>query len=325
MSASLHLDDTLGAIFVGNLIGAILHGVVCDQTYAYYMINNRKDGWLLKTLVAILWIGSSVQLAFGAHQVYYFSITNYNDPSVLNREPWSMFGFNTISNINDVLIRGIFIYRVMRLSKNMVLTLILWFGNLTISGLAFGLSTQILIIGDLNNLGKISWLLCTQFSVLALVDTAIAFALCVFLWRLKTGFIRTDSQLENLMMYSIHTGVLTSVAAIVIVITYAAMPHKFIYIAIYMPLSKLYLSALLAMLNARETMRAGMNSGIGCDISTNQLSKILATNAARNVSDMPQRLGEIDTDTAFSEKAYSTGSKLDIKVSKTVIISRDDS
>ncbi|KAI0789632.1 hypothetical protein C8Q75DRAFT_764386 [Abortiporus biennis] len=154
-------------------------------------------------------------------------------------------GFNVLANLNDLLIRGIFIHRVWKLSQNLPTTIILWVANISTSSLGIVLAARIAMIGDLMNLDSVSWLLKTQFSLVCIIDTAIAIVLCIILAHMKTGFSRTDSQIQTLIRFSIHTGALTSIVAISIVVTYAAMPHNFVYIAIFLSLPRLYLNALL--------------------------------------------------------------------------------
>lgn len=66
---------------------------------------------------------------------------------------------------------------------------------------------------------------------------------------------RTNSILNALIAYTINTGLLTSMMCFVSMITHAVMPHNFIFIGVYFPLSGLYSNALLGSLNARDWFR----------------------------------------------------------------------
>ncbi|KAL4244635.1 hypothetical protein ABKN59_009177 [Abortiporus biennis] len=250
------LDNTLGALFIGLIAAAILFGITCVQIYTYFVVSMKKDRFILRSLVAFLGLLDALDLICVAHVAYFFTITNYANPSALGDVPWSVTGFNTIANLNDVIIRGILIDRIWKVSKNKYLVIGLWFGNLAASGFSLSSSIRVQIIHNLQNLDPIFWLFCVGYSLIATEDTVIAATLCVILWGKKTGFKRTDTQINKLMRYSIHTGVLTSLVAICIVITYTTMPHNFVFIGIYVTLPKFYLNALLATLNGRDSVRA---------------------------------------------------------------------
>ncbi|KAI0791271.1 hypothetical protein C8Q75DRAFT_805622 [Abortiporus biennis] len=289
------LDNTLGALFIG-LIAAAMSVNAQYLPYLYVFRGQHEEGPIHPSQSGCL-SGASIScrltnitqltvrdnfrlldaldLICVAHVAYFFTITNYANPSALGDVPWSVTGFNTIANLNDVIIRGILIDRIWKgsfalilllevdlddssilVSKNKYLVIGLWFGNLAASGFSLSSSIRVQIIHNLQNLDPIFWLFCVGYSLIATEDTVIAATLCVILWGKKTGFKRTDTQINKLMRYSIHTGVLTSLVAICIVITYTTMPHNFVFIGIYVTLPKFYLNALLATLNGRDSVRA---------------------------------------------------------------------
>ncbi|KAI0790855.1 hypothetical protein C8Q75DRAFT_107881 [Abortiporus biennis] len=250
------LDGTLGAVFVGVTVSAILYGITCLQTFAYFTESSKKDRIVYRVLIGLLWILDGLQLAFTAHLLYYFVITNYFNPVALTSSPWSAEAFNVVTNISDLIVRSILIDRIWRLCKTPYLPGVLMLGNLATSAFSLSCSAKFQKIGDIQHLGPIKGLIIGVFTCIAGIDTLIAISLVVILWGRRTGFKRTDSQLQTLMMYSVHTGALTSLVAICVVITFATMPTKFIYIALFFTLPKFYINALLATLNARETMRA---------------------------------------------------------------------
>jgi len=101
----------------------------------------------------------------------------------------------------------------------------------------------------------ISWLFYSSLGAAVVVDCIFAISLCILLLRSRTGHKRTDSLMNVLMVYSINTGMITSLAAIICFITYAIMPNKYYYMGVFFILSKLNLNCLLASLNARTPLR----------------------------------------------------------------------
>ncbi|PIL29372.1 hypothetical protein GSI_09423 [Ganoderma sinense ZZ0214-1] len=83
--------------------------------------------------------------------------------------------------------------------------------------------------------------------LLVVTDIYNALVLCYFLYKARTGFnTRTDSVINVLLLYTVNTGLITSVFALACFITYAAMPTNYVFLTLYFPLSKLYFNALLA-------------------------------------------------------------------------------
>jgi len=66
---------------------------------------------------------------------------------------------------------------------------------------------------------------------------------------------------NNLLLYTVCTGMLTGVYMIILIVLYAIfpsnspLPQNSAFIAVYFPASKMYLNALLANLNARSKLR----------------------------------------------------------------------
>ncbi|KAL4250600.1 hypothetical protein ABKN59_002281 [Abortiporus biennis] len=317
------LNGSIGALFIGTIINAIFYGVTCDQTFTYYMKSKKRDTWIMQSLVGILWIFNTIDIGLIAHAVYFYAIKNFSNPASLRLETWTEPGFNVLANLNDLLIRGIFIHRVWKLSQNLPTTIILWVANISTSSLGIVLAARIAMIGDLMNLDSVSWLLKTQFSLVCIIDTAIAIVLCIILAHMKTGFSRTDSQIQTLIRFSIHTGALTSIVAISIVVTYAAMPHNFVYIAIFLSLPRLYLNALLAMLNARGGIIAESDTNASSSLKLSSLRFVNHSNPVVPPSYTSDGSDRSDL-VAFKDERYgSTSSKIDVKISHSVIVSRD--
>ncbi|KAH9028802.1 hypothetical protein EDB84DRAFT_1497581 [Lactarius hengduanensis] len=54
MPALIPVDNTLGALFIGNFLSSILYGVTWLQVYSYYSGRCSRDRWPLKCFVASL-------------------------------------------------------------------------------------------------------------------------------------------------------------------------------------------------------------------------------------------------------------------------------
>lgn len=72
----------------------------------------------------------------------------------------------------------------------------------------------------------------------AVTDTCIAAALCVLLQRGRTGFRRSDTLINRLILFTINAGLATSVFAVLGLVFVTAYPSNLIYVTMYVPISR---------------------------------------------------------------------------------------
>ncbi|KAL4254781.1 hypothetical protein ABKN59_004786 [Abortiporus biennis] len=269
-----NINSTLGAVMIGMLASAVGCGVTCIQAYTYFLNTGKRDNWVLRGLIVFLWIVDGLLVLLFGHIVYFYSISNYFNPAALGSAPWTAPAFVAISNMSDTITRSIFIFRIAKLSKSKYSTLLYIF-NLGVFGFALGLAIRLHQIGSFQRISTdVSWIVYCAITQVAVLDTLIAAILCAILWNMRNALRSTDTMLQTISRYSIHTGLLTSVAAIIVLITYGFMPHNFVYIGIYVNLPKLYFNALLATLNARDMPPQESSSTRFTSVPLSQLTSV---------------------------------------------------
>jgi len=102
------------------------------------------------------------------------------------------------------------------------------------------------------------------FGSAVVVDSTLAATTIYYLRDSRGEFEATNNRIAKLVFWTLSTGVITSVCSLGALIAYALFPHKLYFLAIEFLLTKLYINSLLAMLNARRSIREG-----GTDISIN--------------------------------------------------------
>ncbi|KAL0949179.1 hypothetical protein HGRIS_009257 [Hohenbuehelia grisea] len=105
------------------------------------------------------------------------------------------------------------------------------------------------------DLTKLKSLSMTVNVLAAVGDALIAGSLVYLLQRSRTGFRKSDTMISKLTMFTVNTGLLTSICATASLISILLWGNTFIYIAFYFNLGRLYSNSLLATLNAREGIR----------------------------------------------------------------------
>ncbi|KAJ3526363.1 hypothetical protein NMY22_g10198 [Coprinellus aureogranulatus] len=274
------LDNTLGAAFVGMVAAATLHGVSCVQALYYY--THQTDKWPIKTLVAAVMLFDTVHQALITHTVYTYVVTNWGNPNILGALTWSIVvrahpyqsqslsvsstsskiapcfatpDRSLIQRIDGASRPELLDHACMEANKNIILTglasllVVAEFVCIVVfTGIAMTYQT-FLELAQLETLSRV------VNALAAAGDVLIAACLCVMLHRSRTGFTRSDTMINKLIMFAVNTGVLTSVCAICSLIAITVAGDTFIYIAFFFCIGRLYTNSLLATLNARKMIR----------------------------------------------------------------------
>ncbi|KAJ3484320.1 hypothetical protein NLI96_g5725 [Meripilus lineatus] len=210
----------------------------------------------MKVLVTILWVLDFLHFFMTTHAFYYYGVTNYMNPVAMSKMTWSLVVHVLCESISDAIVRGIFSWRIWKLSggnKPLVVTFAIIAVAIFAGGIAFSTrAAQVVYWGDFE---EISSLIYYSLGTAAGADVLMSATLCYYLSRRRSSFRSTQSLLDTLVVFSINAGVFTSTCALACVISYATMPNNFIFQAFYYPLPKLLLNSLMAMMNARPSIR----------------------------------------------------------------------
>ncbi|TFK39024.1 hypothetical protein BDQ12DRAFT_87741 [Crucibulum laeve] len=234
------IHDTFGAVFIGVLVAGALWGVTCMQTYEYFE-HNTSDRWILKSLVTIVFVSDTFHQALMSHTIYTYLVTNYFDPTYLIKVVWSLVAELLASGVVSLIAQGFFAWRVWILSRGRkgmaVVTLLvcLVLGNFTVTIVYFvrALNTSTFI--ELRNLSTLSRALNT---IGVVADVAITMAMIWLLHSMKTGFHRSNQIISRLILFSLSTGLLTTLCALMCLISISVWPNTLIFIGFYACLSR---------------------------------------------------------------------------------------
>lgn len=269
-------DDTFGAALVGGFIAAILFGVLCVQSYMFFQ-KSRAENMLVKVSIALLLAFNIVHTICIIHSLYWFVVTNFMNPTVLLESvPWSLPTTVLFTGLIDITVQGWFTYRVWRLSEhNWLLTSLLAILTLVVFGNCMALAGRLYEVPNFPAYATVNSLVYLGLGVTIATDFCIAVSLCYLLRKLRgRALSRTHSMVNNLMVYVINTGLLTSFVCIATLVTRITMPNNFVFVALFYSLGSLYSNALLGSLNARDWFRGGSAKG--------QISIPLSTIASSN-------------------------------------------
>lgn len=309
-------DDTFGAFLVGVVVSAALYGVTCMQTW-YYFCRYFSDPWYNKLLVGAIFLSDSIHQALITHTVYTYLVTDFDNVNDLEKLVWSLSVEVLFNGFTGFMVQSFLTMRVYRLSdKNVIATasvLSLVIAEFVIVIIYVAKAVKLTTFVQVPQLKPLSM---SVNAVAAAGDVLIAIFLCTFLQRSRTGFRQSDSLINKLMLFSINTGLLTSICAVMSLVSIIVWPDTFIYIAFYFCVGRLYCNSLLATLNVRKSIRRD-----SCDEPMS-----LSLHRARRPSDSPigsSRMGmpnnlsiKIDTTQEYIEDEFL--SPKDLKSSEPV-------
>ncbi|KAL6307329.1 hypothetical protein BKA93DRAFT_100167 [Sparassis latifolia] len=269
-NAPSNIGVTDGALLMGTFIASVAFGITLMQTYVYFTAF-PNDPRLIHATVWVLLIFDTGHITLAWHMMYHWLILNFDNPEALGIVVWSLNITVILTGLITLIVQSFYARRVFILSNRN------WFLTITIIILAI----VRLVVGIVNAVKffQLKYIAlfpkaCGPIVGLSLgagtaADVLITASLVYLLRGHKTGFNVTDTIVNRIVFYTVNTGLLTSVVGIVVIITFVSIPHDMIYFSIYLTLSKLYINALLATLNARRATR-------GCGVEDSTLSMSLA-------------------------------------------------
>ncbi|KAL5492836.1 hypothetical protein ACEPAI_4284 [Sanghuangporus weigelae] len=311
------LDSTFGCFFLSAIFTSALWGIGCLQLYQYYDKYWTTDRYWLKAYICVVWLldtAHQVLIVEVMYVTFVKGIVNLADLILVQRE---ILHCAILSAFVDGMVQAIFVRRVWYISsKNRLLT-----GILSLSILAQFVAIA-LYYGQI-----FSFLQMEQFlnaiptelamnCIIAFTDTLIAVALIWLLRKSRSGFKRTDSLINRLVMYTIGSGLVTSIVMILALINVCVAPHALYYLLADLLLPKLYFNCMLASLNARaslrqsqETAAAGISFRLG-DFSSNRTEESNVTSDVESKASIPRPIecrvdiridGDSDTQNKFEK------------------------
>ncbi|KAJ3787494.1 hypothetical protein GGU10DRAFT_433084 [Lentinula aff. detonsa] len=268
------LHSTMGALLIGVLISGALWGISAIQTYFYFSVwessalplsllrpsssktFRHQDTLQLKLLVVFISILDTAHQIMLSHSIYMYLVSGFGDVKYLGVVTWSMITMVLLSALIAVTIQLFMCWRIWILSKNNVYWIVpivaIVLASFAITIVYFEKCWSLRTWSELESLSKISRAVNgLNFGG----DIAISFAMVYLLRNFKPGIESTDALINRLMGFCLKTGLLTTVCAILSLISISVWPNTFIYITFYCVLARLYTNSFLSTLNAREQLR----------------------------------------------------------------------
>ncbi|KAI0648687.1 hypothetical protein C8Q79DRAFT_1007263 [Trametes meyenii] len=268
------LGSAYGALLLGTFFSLILYGVALHQIFRYIRLH-WNDRRAIKSYVLALVILDALHSVVAMHSSYWYLVVNYFNPRNLKHSVWSlnMQPVTTTSNVIEgmiiVICQAFFAYRVYLVGKGfrplVMITATLFLaelgGHSSISNshaspfneYAYqSLTANGFILQNVDMLNEFSWMQSAGFGTAVVSDVTITCVLVVTLYRYRSDFKQSNSRIDVLIAYSICTGLITDLFAIICFIMALATPGDLYFGAADMVCVKVYINSVLAALNARQ-------------------------------------------------------------------------
>ncbi|KAJ7336267.1 hypothetical protein DFH08DRAFT_878289 [Mycena albidolilacea] len=253
----------LGACEIGVLISYALFGVTTVQAYIYYG-RFPNDSSKLKALVTFVWVCLLAQVVSAGHAIYTVTISDFGQFfRLLGPAPKSLGVTAFFGGIIGVSVQGFFSYRIYAFTKKLYIPMISWcMAFVRLLGITAYFVAELQMTSVPVYVEQWGWLLTTVWCVTAANDFTITATLVANLISHRSHIHkRTVPLVDKLVMWTIATGMLTSIMAIVVMICFVTMKYNFIWLGVYLVVPGLYSNSFLASLNSREKLRA-MNDSL---------------------------------------------------------------
>ncbi|KAF7289727.1 hypothetical protein MIND_01346300 [Mycena indigotica] len=252
---------TIGALLVGTLGSGILFGIFTAQ---YYLYHGRfpEDTFGMKALVAVVWIFELVHVIAISHVTYTYAVTDYGNPlSLLGKMPATLALSVLLGSIITGVVQGFFSFRIWTLAPNKLfkmISIVLWTSAFVY--VVGAVANTVLSIDSTNiptYIARYNWLLLAPTALNLFNDVTITLSLVgILLLTRKGGFGKTTILVDQLIKWTIETGLVTSIFSCLNLAFYIQEPHNFVWIALQIVKARLFANSLLASLNSRDTLRS---------------------------------------------------------------------
>ncbi|KAF8321289.1 hypothetical protein DL93DRAFT_2093924 [Clavulina sp. PMI_390] len=251
--STINIDNLLGVILVCLIIAAYLFGMSSSQAYIYYD-RFPRDKWQIKALVAVVWLLDTLHTALMSHTAYYYTVTNFGNFLALDEPP--TFSFNLeilIVPILAFIVQSYFAYRAFSIErKHWPLSVgVMIFAVLQLVAGILACVVAFTKFDGFLNLKPHTWALTAWLSSGAVADLMVTVSLFISFYVNKTAFSDDDGWTTRVLMYGVHTGLLTSITTIIDLAFVVAWPHTLAFAGLNYILGKLYTNTLLYALNRR--------------------------------------------------------------------------
>jgi len=301
----IDISSKVDGMFYGILVSIALWGITIVQTWTY--VNNNRDKWFLRSMVATLFILDTVTTGLSVKTVHFYFVENYG-------------GLGTFLNVSSDLIAEVmvnvtivyfvelfFAYRVYILNgRHWFLPSVIAFIGTAAFACGIVLTVNDAITPTQAHLAVPSMKIevAVTDGLEALCDIIATVSMSYYFYQGKGDIRQTNSVLERLLVMSVARGGLVTVAQLVTLILYVCQPTSLNWMYMHFCLCKLYAITYIFILNSRDTLRGMLQPTVSSSgMFTDTMHQSRGGASLPTVSTF--QLKTLTTDPGNGEKAYA--------------------
>ncbi|KAL5478240.1 hypothetical protein ACEPAI_2424 [Sanghuangporus weigelae] len=290
------LDSTFGCLFLAVIFSSVFWGIGCLQLYLYCEKYWNTDGKWFKSYIFSIWILDTAHQALLLNFNYVYFVKGIIQPELLLRVSRQVLLLSTrlaatehsyrssihcaiITAFIDAMVQAIFVRRAWYVSKkNKAITAVLCIAILVQFAITTAYYGQIYSATIVTQLTEAVHTELAMNYIVVCTDALLAGVLVWLLYRSRSGVKRTDSIVNRVIMYTIGSGLVPAVWAIVAAIGAQVSPRSVIYLLVDLVIPKLYFNCMLASLNVRSSLRSTPNcDAVGLSFRLDDLNTVIST------------------------------------------------
>ncbi|KAJ3525814.1 hypothetical protein NMY22_g10415 [Coprinellus aureogranulatus] len=263
MAIPVTIYNTLGVMQIGTLVAMFLFGIVSLQAQYYLETFGHDDRKLFRGMAAAVWVLELFHTICIGGELYRGTIVFYGN--MLGYQNYPFMGAATLlGGFITMIVHIFFCLRVWKALPNPLRYIGAVCGLLTCVRAigAVYLGSRLMLAKTVREYQELNgWIISAILATGAAIDVVIALSMVHFLMsRRQTGLGHVAKLVDRLVGYAIRTGVLTSIAALTVLITFQAIGETFVWVGFYVVLAKLYSNSFFSALNERERLRNAIAS-----------------------------------------------------------------
>ncbi|KAI8970728.1 hypothetical protein BD414DRAFT_540744 [Trametes punicea] len=229
------LNASLGAVYLGVVIGVMFYGLTVHQSYRYYKLY-PTDRPYIKVLVSVIIFLESLHTMLWIFIGFHYTISESFNLTGTLKCHWTVRSTFILTSMAVYSCQTFYCCRVY---------------------LTFGFVAGVeafLYVREIVDLHRVSWKVSAAYGFAVSSDLILTGALVFVLHRSRTESKRTNSILDVLIIYTINTGLLTSIVSLLAFLFALVLPGNLIYAGVSIVGAKLYANSVLALLNSRRSI-----------------------------------------------------------------------
>lgn len=252
----------MGPLALGHMWSHMLYGILMVQMYIYY-VHFPKDQIGLKVFVWTVFVLETIFTIFTTIAAWDQFGLNWGEIQSHLIIDWSWEPLPALNGFLAMMVQSFYVWRIYNLTRNIWVSLFIESVSLTQCTLAFYYGIRVSVESrGIDELFALTDVISAWLILSAACDALITITIVFVLQRAnrRTKFKQTTSAITRLIHFSVETGLITSVMAVIELILWITSRQWKIHFIGFLVLGKLYSNALVATLNSRASVFGDLQS-----------------------------------------------------------------